>query len=238
MTKARDTANLVATGVPNSLITLDAAEIPNISTDKLTSGTLHDARIADLSATKLTGSIADARLPSTALNSNVDLTNLSASNLTSGTIPTARISALPSGIGGKILQYAVDNDGNYMNLASVTSWENTDLSITFTPISSSSTIVVKGFINVYTGGNSGSYHGHTQYKLQKDNSDFGETYNNYSGYTSHAALFVGPLPFNVQESAGSTSARTYKVQIRNTATQTYSAHNQYSGKSVLEVYEI
>ena len=36
MTKARDTANLVATGVPNSLITLDAAEIPNISTDKLT----------------------------------------------------------------------------------------------------------------------------------------------------------------------------------------------------------
>jgi hypothetical protein len=27
MTKARDTANLVATGVPNSLITLDAAEI-------------------------------------------------------------------------------------------------------------------------------------------------------------------------------------------------------------------
>ena len=43
-----------------------------------------------------------------------------------------------------------------MNLASVTSWENTDLSITFTPISSSSTIVVKGFINVYTGGNSGS----------------------------------------------------------------------------------
>ena len=47
MTKARDTANLVATGVPNSLITLDEAEIPNISTDKLTSGTLANARVAD-----------------------------------------------------------------------------------------------------------------------------------------------------------------------------------------------
>ena len=74
MTKARDTANLISTGVPNSLITLDAAEIPNISTDKLTSGT-----------------IPDARLPSTALNSNVDLTTLSASNLTSGTVADARL---------------------------------------------------------------------------------------------------------------------------------------------------
>ena len=71
MTKARDTANLVATGVPNSLITLDAAEIPNISTDKLTSGTLPDARIADLSATKLTGSIADARIPASAVTQHV-----------------------------------------------------------------------------------------------------------------------------------------------------------------------
>ena len=68
MTKARDTANLVATGVPNSLITLDAAEIPNISTDKLTSGTLPDARIADLAATKLTGTIADARISASSVN--------------------------------------------------------------------------------------------------------------------------------------------------------------------------
>ena len=231
MTKARDLANIISGG-----FTVD--DIPDIPASKITSGTFADERIADLSASKLTGSIADARLPATALNSNVDLTNLSASHLTSGTIPTARITGLPSGVGGKVLKYAVDNDGDFINLSNTTSWTDTALSITFTPTSSSSTIVVKGFINVYTGGNSGAYHGHTQYKLQKDGSDFGETYNNYSGYGGNQALFVGALPFNVQEGAGSTSARTYKVQIRNTATQTYTAHNQYSGRSVLEIYEI
>jgi len=92
MTKARDLANIISTGVPNSLITLDAAEIPNISTDKLTSGTLANARVADFPASKTTsGTFIDARLPSTALNSNVDLTTLSASNLTSGTVATARL---------------------------------------------------------------------------------------------------------------------------------------------------
>ena len=44
-----------------------------------------------------TGTIADARLPATALNSNVDLTTLSASNLTSGTLADARFpSTLPA----------------------------------------------------------------------------------------------------------------------------------------------
>jgi len=73
-----DATKLTGT-VNNARISLDAAEIPSISTDKLTSGT-----------------IPDARLPSTALNSNVDLTTLSASNLTSGTLPDARFGALPA----------------------------------------------------------------------------------------------------------------------------------------------
>ena len=80
MTKARDLANIISTGVPNSLITLDANEIPNISTDKLTSGTLPDARIADLAATKLTGSIADARIPASAVTQHVTATDLTGVN--------------------------------------------------------------------------------------------------------------------------------------------------------------
>jgi len=45
MTKARDLANIISTGVPNSLITLDANEIPNIDASKITSGSIADARI-------------------------------------------------------------------------------------------------------------------------------------------------------------------------------------------------
>ena len=45
MTKARDLSNLISTGVPNSLITLDANEIPNLDASKITSGSIADARI-------------------------------------------------------------------------------------------------------------------------------------------------------------------------------------------------
>jgi len=77
MTKARDTANLVATGVPNSLITLDAAEIPNISTDKLTTGTLANARVADLPTSKITsGTFADARISASSVTAHVSATDL------------------------------------------------------------------------------------------------------------------------------------------------------------------
>ena len=77
MTKARDLANLLDANGDVKSASLDnvpAVDLTNLSATNLTSGT-----------------VADARLPSTALNSNVDLTTLSASNLTSGTVATARL---------------------------------------------------------------------------------------------------------------------------------------------------
>ena len=76
MTKARDLANIISGG-------FDATDIPNLDTAKITSGTF-----------------VDARLPATALNSNVDLTTLSASNLTSGTLADARFPATLPAISG------------------------------------------------------------------------------------------------------------------------------------------
>jgi len=97
MTKARDLANIITGG-------FTADDIPNIPASKITSGTFADARIADLDATKLTGTIASGRL------GNVDLTNLSATNLTSGTIPDARVSS------SAVSQHAVSfDDTNIIN---------------------------------------------------------------------------------------------------------------------------
>ncbi|NBP58945.1 hypothetical protein EBU71_20850, partial [bacterium] len=83
MTKARDISSL-ANGVPNSLINLDSAEIPNLDASKITTGELANARVADLPASKITsGTIASAR---------IDNNSLSA------------ITALPSGVGGTAWQ--------------------------------------------------------------------------------------------------------------------------------------
>jgi hypothetical protein len=53
MTKARDLSSL-ANGVPNSLINLDSAEIPNLDTAKITTGTLSADRIDNNSLSNVT----------------------------------------------------------------------------------------------------------------------------------------------------------------------------------------
>ena len=63
-----------------------------INSEHLTDGGIDDVHIGDVAATKLTGTIADARLPATLpAKSGVNLTALNATELTSGTIPIARI---------------------------------------------------------------------------------------------------------------------------------------------------
>ena len=61
MTKARDLAN-IANGVPNSLITLDANEIPNLDTAKITTGTFADARISQSSVTQHSTTFDDSKI--------------------------------------------------------------------------------------------------------------------------------------------------------------------------------
>ncbi len=68
------------------------------------------------------GTLADARIPANALNSNVDLGNLSATNLTSGTLPDARFPAtLPAISGANLTNLPVDlTNLNATNLTSGT----------------------------------------------------------------------------------------------------------------------
>ena len=110
--------------------------------------------------------------------------------------------------------------------------------IAFTPTASGNRIILKGMVQVYADG-AASYHGHMQYKILNASSDIMESYDCYAGYGGNEALFNGMLPFNVYETtAGSTDARTYKVQVRNSDTNSGAHYNQYGGYSALEVWEI
>ena len=126
-------------------------------------GTVTNAKIVGMDSSKLTGTIVDARLPSTALNSNVDLTTLSASNLTSGTVADARLGtvsasklsgALPaiSGAaltnlpgGGKVLQVVTNHVTNVSSTSrAVRAATNiTGLNATITPASTGSKILIQ-----------------------------------------------------------------------------------------------
>jgi len=154
------------------------------------------------------------------------------------------ITALPSGMTsapglttGTVVQYKADYDSASIGLSN-TSWTDTNLSIAFTPTASGNRIILKGMVQVYADG-AASYHGHMQYKILNASSDIMESYDCYAGYGGNEALFNGMLPFNVYETtAGSTDARTYKVQVRNSDTNSGAHYNQYGGYSALEVWEI
>ena len=212
MTKARDLANIISGG-------FDATDIPNLDTAKITSGTF-----------------ADARLPATALNSNVDLTNLSASNLTSGTIPTARITALPSGVGGKLLQHQFDSDSSTISFSN-TSFVDTNLSINFTPQSSSSSILIFGCVQLYHDGGESS-HGSTEFKILNGSSTVGESITTLIGYGGNEAFWSGMLPYYLKESSSNTNQRTYKIQVKNSSSGASASYNQYGGLSTLNIMEI
>ena len=180
-------------------------------------------------------------LPDGTVDAGTLATNsVDSAELVDGSIDTAHIAAdqITSAIlpAGSLLQVATDLDGDYIGL-STNSWATTNLSIAFTPIKSDSLIVVTAFINLYIAGG-GSQHGSAQGQLKKDGSDFGELVWGWCGYGGTEALDVGSYPLSLKETSGSTSARTYSVSVRNYETQGWSSFNQYTGKSILQVWEI
>ena len=111
--------------VDNARITLDAAEIPNISTDKLTTGTLPDARIAALTGNKLTGAIiaqgdgssTDGKITLNCSQNTHGVSIQSPAHVTNSsytlTLPTTDGNAneLLKTDGGGVLSWAVDSGG-------------------------------------------------------------------------------------------------------------------------------
>ena len=156
MTKARDLANIISGGFTES-------DIPALATSKITSGTF-----------------VDARLPATALNSNVDLTTLSASNLTSGTVATARL-----GTGTASSSTFLRGDNTFATVSS----DYVKLSST-TP-SASNTMSIDGFFTsdydvykIYVIGISGSSMSNTRVSMRVNVGGSAQTGSNHYYHTN------------------------------------------------------
>ena len=148
------------------------------------------------------------------------------------------VTALPAGVGGKVLQVANDLDSANIVL-STSSWTDTNLSISFTPVSASSKLLMLATIQGYCNGGSTSYYGEFQAKFVSGGSDVGEAYARLTGAaSSNQAVTSIHEAYSYQMDSGSTSARTIKVQVKNPQTnQNYCTYNQYGGYSSLSIWE-
>ena len=153
------------------------------------------------------------------------------------------ITALPSGMvsapgltTGKVLQHQFDSDTSLISFSN-TSFVDTNLSIDFTPQSSSSSILIFGTAQLYHDGASSS-HGSTELQLLNDSSTVGEAITTLIGYGGNEAFWSGMIPFYFKESSSNTNQRTYKIQVRNTSNNAGASYNQYGGLSTLNIMEI
>ena len=216
MTKARDLANIISGG-------FDATDIPNLDTAKITTGTF-----------------ADARMPSTVLNSNVDLTNLSATNLTSGTVPIARLGSsgtkdsttflrgdntFAEAGGGILTAFNAEEDYASTTSSTNTSFIDVGSDIVITPTATSD----KVWVNVNFQGSIGG--GNGTYKIVRT---IGGTDTDILTWTISPSTTRRYSKW-YQDTPNTTSIITYKLQMR--SDQGNVGHTIYIGESGFVVWK-
>ena len=197
--------------INNNAIDLDAAEIPNLDTSKITTGQFTDAKIADVASSKITGTITP----------------------TDGTVTTAKIvdsaitsAKLASGVGGKVLQVVHNDFQTRISTTSTSFTEATGLATSITPSSASNKVLISGTIQmgnaVGTGGN---------IQIKRDSTIIGKTLFKWwfiphadSGYT---------LSYTFLDTPSTTSATSYKLFFRsdNGATVYINSSGNYGGNA-------
>ena len=165
---------------------------------------------SSLNASNLSsGTLANARLPSSISVSNVSgngsgLTSLNASNLSSGTVPAARLPSV-----GKVLQVVSTNNGTVFSTSSSGYVDVSGLSVTITPSATSSKVLVTLDYTTDT---------------QNDNTVFSVQLVRGSTAIGNAAHGNQMMHMNANEydtggftfldSPSTTSATTYKLQVK------------------------
>ena len=146
------------------------------------------------------------------------LSKIDAANFLTGTIPQGNVAnaslgavtALPAGVGGKVLQVVTATDNTPLSSSS-TSYIDTGLSASITPSSSSNkvlVIVTTGVHGVDTPTTQGMY-----LKLVRDSTDLIQQ-NSWGSHHSINFIYGQGHCFNYLDSPSSTSSTTYKLQYK------------------------
>ena len=159
---------------------------------------------------------------------------LTSSDITNGIITTAKIAddaisaaKLASGVGGKVLQVVSTTKTDVFSLSGTTTKTDvTGLSVAITPSSTSSKILITGFVGSGTSPSSQQIfihllRGSTEIALGDSAGARRRAHSSAVGNTDTSNLYnwvLTPVPFTTLDTPNTTSATTYKIQISGATT--------------------
>lgn len=164
-----------------------------------------------------------------------------------------RSRGLGTGVGGKVLQVVSTNKTDTFNGTSTSYVDITGYSVSITPSSTSNKILIQGFITASMNdwNTSGLWfqlvRGSTNILTSSGATQNGSfVYGGEGGSENATKKFISPLSFSYLDSPSTTSATTYKVQIKTSAgtngeyAVNYSLQSGtgYTGTSTITVMEI
>ena len=138
--------------------------------------------------------------------------------------------------GGKVLQVVSATNSTYTT-NSTSTYADTGLSVSITPSSASSKILV---IATQNGGGKFTTTGSTiMVRLVRGSTEIGMASGAYNGGSGSAAYnFIGSLSNVILDSPATTSATTYKTQFKNDIAQSYVSINNMGDTSSIIAMEI
>lgn len=192
------------------LDTVDTAQIDDdaITTAKILDDNVTTAKIPDDAIT--TAKILDANVTVAKLENTLDL--------------SSKTVTLPAGVGGKLLQVQTTNKNDVFTTTTVGSYVDvTGMSVTITPASTSNKILVTGYIALAKADANDDI----TVKLLRDSTSLGDSTGFTNDAIAHACGYPSryyeaiPVPFSFVDSPNTTSAVTYKIQIKQYGGTTY-----------------
>lgn len=200
----------------------------------ITSGTWNGTKI-DVSSggTGVTSLTSGGYLKGAGTGAITSQTGIPAGDITSGTVSYSR---LPP---GTIRQVVYSSTGTQVTSSTTASWTDTGLTATITPTSATSKILIILNQNGITKQTANNVESSTQIQLVKNGVAFSTWPANLVGYSPSAGYLAElGIGYTLFDTAGSTSAITYKTQFKNYVNASFVSVQHYGGTSSMTLMEI